>query len=105
MNCKYRYKGNLIGTLDDLYRYLDKNQSLYNDIEDIIFSASPRQTSQVNSLSTIKEKLKENFVVSTGFEEDGGFRGENNEFAICEFLDNSGEAMIKNLYSIKQGRI
>ena len=96
MNCKYRYKGVEIGTIDDLYRYLDGNQYLYNSIEDIIFSAESRQSSQVNGISNIKEILKENFVVNSGFDEDGGFRGKNNEFAIGEFLDNSGEAIINN---------
>ena len=94
MNCKYKYNGSLIGTIDDLYRYLDGNQSLYNDIEDIIFSAESRQSSQVNGISIIKESLKENFIVNSGFDEDGGFRGENNEFSIGEFLDNSGEAIV-----------
>lgn len=96
MNCKYKYNGVELGTIDDLYRYLDGNQSLYNDIEDIIFSAESRQTSQVNGINNIKEILNENFVVNSGFDEDGGFRGENNEFAISEFLDNSGEAIINN---------
>ena len=96
MNCKYKYNGSLIGTIDDLYRYLDGNQSLYNDIEDIIFSAESRQSSQVNGISIIKESLKENFIVNSGFDEDGGFRGENNEFSIGEFLDNSGEAIIND---------
>jgi hypothetical protein len=42
INCKYRYNGEELGTLEDLYLYLDKNQNLYNSIEDIIFSAEPR---------------------------------------------------------------
>ena len=65
-------------------------------LEDIIFSAESRQTSQVNGINNIKEILNENFVVNSGFDEDGGFRGENNEFAVSEFLDNSGEAIINN---------
>ena len=94
INCKYRYNGIELGTLEDLYLYLDKNQNLYNNIEDIIFSAEPRQTAQVNGMSNIKENIKEDFVVNSGYDEDGGFRGEHNEFSIGEFFDNSGEAMV-----------
>lgn len=94
INCKYRYNGIELGTLEDLYLYLDKNQSLYNNIEDIIFSAELRQTTQVKGINNIKENIKEDFVVNSGFDEDGGFRGEHNEFSPGEFLDNSGEAII-----------
>lgn len=94
MKCQYRYQGNEIGGLEDLYRYLDNKNLLNNDIIDIIFSAESRQSSQTNGLSLIKEKANESFIVNSGYDEDGGFRGENGEYSIGEFFDNSGEAII-----------
>lgn len=95
MNCKYSYKGVNIGTIEDLYRYLDGKNLIGNDIEDILFSAETRQSSQCTVIQSIKASARDNFVVNTAMiEEDSGFRGENGEFSLCEFFDNSGEAII-----------
>ena len=94
MNCEYILNGLKIGSLQDLYRYLD-NKMLYGKASDIIFSGEEisRQQAQCHNIENIKETASENYFIG-GTDEEGGFRGENGEFSIFEFLDNSGEAMI-----------
>ena len=94
MTCEYFLNGLKIGTLQDLYNYLE-NKKLYNDALDVIFSGEEinRQQAQCNNLENIKEIANDNFIVG-GTDEDGGFRGKNGEFSVGEFLDNSGEAII-----------
>ena len=94
MNCEYSLNGLSFASIQDLYRYLD-NKMLYGKAPDIIFSGEEinRQQVQCFNLENIKETASENY--STGsFDEESGFKGENGEFSIFEFLDNSGEAII-----------
>lgn len=95
-NCKYRIPGTNFEdkTIEDLYRYLDE-KSLYNSIEDVIYSQDEiqKQVYQEDTLNKIKD-LSVKLSDSLGLDEEGNDIGENSEMSVGYFLDNSEEAKV-----------